>query len=132
MKRMLVALSAAIVLATPLAAQTYRAEGRVTVTPTAQGFSIQNGGGMGTRGMWCGAAKYARDRLGASGTQRIYVTQPRTAANRRAPVGFSLRPRGTTPGTVLILGRSIFTSGASLSVNHAIGFCADFKLRQSR
>ena len=132
MRQIFAALSAALVLATPLAAQSYRAEGRVAVTPTAGGFSIQSGAGMGARGMWCGAASYALNRLGASGSQRIYVVEPRTSANRRAPVGFSLSPQGTTPSTVSILGSSIRTAGASLSVNHAIGFCADFKLTSSR
>ncbi|MGB3247399.1 MAG: hypothetical protein WBB25_22930 [Sulfitobacter sp.] len=114
--------------ATSLAAQTLRVEGRINVSPVAGGFLVEDGGGNGARGMWCAASEYARRVLGASGTQRIYVTGPLTSSNRRAPVRFSLDPGGTTPSRVTILGVSIYTAGASLSVDHAIGFCADFRL----
>lgn len=132
MKTICFSLIAATLLAAPLAAETYRAQGRVDVTPVQGGFAIQNGNGMGARGMWCGAADYAHRVLGASGTQRIYVVGPRTSQNRRAPVIFSLNPQGTTPVRASILGRSTSTAGSSLSVDHAISFCADFKLTSSR
>lgn len=113
--------------AAPLSAQTFRAENRVTVTPETGGFSVLNGGGQGARGMWCAAADYARDVLGAAGAQRIYVAEDR-ARGQRGPVRFTLDAAGLTPSRVSILGSSIRTAGANLSVGHAFSFCADFKL----
>ena len=62
MRILLTAMLAAI-LASPLAAQTFRAEGGITVTPVPGGFSVPDGGGMGARGMWCAAADYVKARL---------------------------------------------------------------------
>jgi len=127
MRRILTTCILTAALATPLSAQTFRAENRVTVTPGSGGFSVENGGGQGARGMWCAAADYARDVLGASGSQRIYVAEDR-ARGQRGPVRFTLDATGLTPSRVSILGSSIRTAGANLSVGHAISFCADFKL----
>ncbi|NNE53405.1 MAG: hypothetical protein HKN30_13520 [Sulfitobacter sp.] len=113
-------------LATPLAAQTFRAEGGITVTPVPGGFSVPDGGGMGARGMWCAAADYAIRRLGAVGIERLYVAQP--YSGRRSPVVFTLDPADLEPSRVLIPGFTIRRAGANLSVGHAMSFCADFRI----
>ncbi len=123
------------VLALPATAQSFRAENRVTVTPVTGGFEAFEGGGMGARSLWCAAADYAKEVRGASGTQRLYVKTARgpsvTQPNRKA-VSFTLDPTGLTPSTVLVLGPSIRTPGANLSVDHAYSFCADHRLTNSR
>ncbi|WP_370400860.1 hypothetical protein [Sulfitobacter sp. JB4-11] len=120
-----------LALAAPVSAQTFRAENGVNVTPVAGGFAVASGNGFWARGMWCAAADYARDVLGAGGTQRLYVAQPQPRGSR-TPVVFSLDPAGLTPSRVTILGASIRTAGANLSVDHAQGFCADHKLLSGR
>jgi hypothetical protein len=118
----IIAVSLAMVV--PATAQTFRAENRVTVTGVPGGMSVPNGGGHGARGMWCAAADYARDVLGARGTQRIYVASD----SARGPVRFTLNRDGLTPSRVTIVGGSVRNAGANLSVDHAHQFCNDFKL----
>ena len=125
MPRTIALISTLLLLSTPLAAQTFRAENRVDVTGTAGGFLVANGGGQGARGMWCAAADYSKRVLGAHGTQRIYVAQ---ALQRGAPAHFTLDPTGLTPSRVSIVSASLRTPGASLSVYHAYVFCADHRL----
>jgi hypothetical protein len=127
MIRSLTVAALAVALAAPVAAQTFRAENRVNVTAVAGGFTVENGAGFGARGMWCAAADYARDVLDARGTQRIYVAEDRKM-RQRGPVKFTLDSAGLTPSSILILGSSIRTAGANLSVDHAGQFCADSKL----
>lgn len=130
MKTVSLALIAALSVAAPAAAQSYIATGGVQIQSSGGVFSVRNGRGQGARGMWCGAAEYASRVLGASGTQRLYVTNPRTSG--RSSVGFSLSPRGTSPKSVSILGRSVREAGSNLSVAHAIQFCNDFVTRNNR
>ena len=129
----LVSLTLAAALAAPAAAQSLRVEQRVNVSATANGFAVQNGGGLGARGMWCGASTYATKVLGASGTDRIYVSKGRgRGLGARGPVEFTLNPAGLTPQPATILGASINQPGANLSVAHAGQFCIDFRIRSSR
>lgn len=121
----------ACLLAAPLSAQTFRAENRVEVTPVSGGFAVRDGAGFGARGMWCAAADYARDVLGARGTQRIYIAEER-ARGQRGPVVFTLDSKGLIPSSVTIVGNSIRTAGSNLSVDHAQTFCADSKLSRGR
>lgn len=125
MKAFLTALGLAAFLALPATAQSYRAQGDITVTPVPGGFRVADGGGMGARGMWCAAADYAQRVSGGAATTRIYVADE----TRRGPVTFTLDPAGLTPSSVLILGNSIRRAGANLSLAHALSFCADFRLR---
>lgn len=124
MKRLLSCIAVSAILAAPVSAQAFRAENRVTVTPVSGGFSVENGAGFGARGMWCAAADYARDVLGAAGTQRIYVAS-NSAALQRGPVVFTLDPSDLAPSPVFIVGGSVRRAGANLSVDHAQTFCAD-------
>lgn len=122
-------LIALIVFAGPATAQTFRAENRVDVVAVAGGFEVENGGGYGARGMWCAAADYARDVLGATGFQRIYVAQARRPGlGQRDPVRFTLDADGLTPASVFIVGASLRRAGSTLSVDHAYQFCADAKV----
>ncbi len=123
---------AGVGLAAPLAAQGYRAENRVTVNPLPGGsFEVIEGGGYGARGMWCAAADYARDVLGARGTARVYVKRARgpsqTVPGRKGAV-FTLDPTGLDPVPVTITGSSTRRPGSNLSVDHAYSFCADSRL----
>lgn len=120
------ALFLALAGATAASAQDFRAENRVTVTPVDGGFQIADGAGFGARGMWCAAADYANDVLGARSNARIYVVGPRLSFD--APVTFSLDPAGQAPKQVLILSQSLRAAGSNLSLAHAHGFCADTRL----
>ncbi|MDF1726999.1 MAG: hypothetical protein P1U53_04525 [Sulfitobacter sp.] len=126
MKRLLL-IALASVLAAPLSAQVYRAPGKIDVTPVPGGFAVEDGGGMGARGVWCAAADYAARELGVAGTTRLYVAND-SAPRVRAPVVFTLDPGGMTTSRVFIVGGSIRRAGANLSVDHALSFCADFRL----
>ena len=107
----------------------FRAENRVTVTSAELGFDVRGDAGFGARGMWCAAADYARRALGVAGTERIYIAEARTPGlGQRGPVRFTL-DAGTLPRSeVFIVGSSLSTLGANLSVDHAYSFCADAKV----
>ncbi|MEM7520340.1 MAG: hypothetical protein AAF307_04820 [Pseudomonadota bacterium] len=112
-------------------AQTFKAENDVTVTPLGGGtFAAATLGRYGARGAWCAAADYAIDVLGAPGTARLYVTQPKTTNS--GPVGFSLSPGSTTPSAVSSTSAAIRTAGANLSVDHAFQFCYDARIINTR
>lgn len=129
MYRTLTAALAALTLAAPAGAAPFRAENRVSVTAAPGGFLVHGGGGQGARGMWCAAADYAREVLGAPQTQRVYVAQdsPR-GLGLRQPVLFTLDPSGLTPSRFLIVGGSVGRAGANLLIGHAYSFCADHRL----
>jgi hypothetical protein len=112
--------------AAPVAAQSYRASNHVDVTPVAGGFFVEDGGSFGARSTWCAASDYARRRLGAGGSARIYVKVPRSRA--AGGTVFTLDPTGLTPTPVLIVGFSVKQAGANLSVDHASLFCDDERL----
>lgn len=117
--------------AVPSAAQTFRAENRVVVTPQSGGlFSVPFGNRFGGRGAWCAAADYAIDVLGASGTSRIYVRVP--IAQGVNQVVFGLTPGNTNPSGVSGTTAALRTAGANLSVDHAFQFCYDAKLIHRR
>lgn len=122
---------AALCSLVPLAghAQVFRAENRVAVVGVADGFEVRGDGGLGARGVWCAAADYARDVLGAHGFARLYIAEGRAPGlGQRDPVRFTLDPTGLRPTPVFVVGASLRTAGATLSVDHAQTFCADSKL----
>ncbi len=122
-------LIAALFVAAPVSAQSFFAENRVVVNGTAGGFEVSGGGGYGARGMWCAAADFARDVLGAAGVDRIYIAQGRTPGfGQRAPVRFTLDPTGLLPKPVFVVSASLRQAGSNLSVDHAYQFCADAKV----
>jgi hypothetical protein len=123
------ALLAALTLCAPVAAQSFRAENHVVVTGVTGGFEISSGGGYGARGMWCAAADYARDVLGAAWADRIYIAQGRSPGiGQRAPVRFTLDSTGLNPKSVFIVGMSLRQAGSNLTVSHAYQFCTDAKV----
>ncbi|MEQ6248496.1 hypothetical protein ABMC89_06365 [Sulfitobacter sp. HNIBRBA3233] len=129
MRLTLLALASFVSLAAQAVAQTHTAAPGVEVAPVESGFAVLSDGGLGARGYWCGAADYARDILGARGNARIYVASPRPAGlGQRSPVVFTLDPAGLTPRAATILGATLSQPGSNLSVGHAYGFCADFRL----
>lgn len=133
MSRISIIAAVAIGLAMPATAQDFRAENRVKVRSGNGDFMVLGDGGFGARGIWCAAADYARDRLGARGADRLFVKSPRTrGVGENSTVTFTLEPGGLTAQQVLILGASIRNPGANLSVGHAYGFCADARLIRTR
>lgn len=129
MTRMTMLLVATLLVATGANAQVFRAENRVDVVGVPGGFEVRGDAGHGARGMWCAAADYARRVLGAGGFDRIYIAEGRTPGiGQRAPVRFTMDPSGLIPRNVLIVGASLQEAGATLSVDHARGFCANSKV----
>lgn len=130
----LVTLTLAAALAVPATvagAQSFRADNRVTVTAQQGGlFSVPSASRFGARGAWCAAADYAESVLGASGTSRLYVRTP--VSGNSGPVVFGLTPGETTPVRVQGTTAALRTAGSSLSVDHAIQFCADARLINNR
>lgn len=117
--------------ALPAAAQTFRAENRVTVTSQGNGlFAAQTNSNFGARGAWCAGADYAIRVLGAQGSERLYVRVPK--ASNSAPVTFALSPGNTTPVGVSGTSVALNTAGSNLSVNHAYQFCHDARLTSTR
>ena len=113
--------------AAPLAAQGFRAENRVMVSGDASGFVVPNGGGFGARGIWCTAADFARNGLGARGVARLDVAEA-SQSGQSGPVRFTLDPTGLTPVPVTLTGSSFRRAGSNLSIDHAYSFCADVRL----
>ena len=120
---------AALACAAPAAAQDYRASNKLTVgqiTPAV--FEVvSRPGKSGANNFWCAAAEYARDRLGAAGTARIYVAEPRgpsTLSPSRSAVRFTLDPAAagidaTPPRTSL----SVDHVGDSIARRSAEEYC---------
>jgi hypothetical protein len=117
-------LSTALTLAP--AAQAFEADNGVGVDAAQGGILVTGDAGQGARGMWCAAADYARDVLGAAGYQRLYVAVARSPGlGQRAPVLFTTDAAGLDPAPVFLVGASLARAGSSLSVDHALGFCRD-------
>ena len=130
MRNYLIAGAYVLWAAAPVSAQSFEADNGVQVMPVPGGFAVTGDAGLGARGVWCGAADYARTRAGAGNNgQRLYIAAAREPGlGQRGAVTFTLDPAGLTPSRVTILGTSLARAGANLSVGHAYGFCADGKL----
>jgi hypothetical protein len=115
----------AAMIGVPSAASTFEAKNGVLVAQTANGFVVDGGNGFGARGMWCAAADYAFEVVGAATAQRLYVGNSTGNRNR---VAFTLNEQGLSPTSVASVGASIAQPGANLSVAHALSFCADHRL----
>ncbi len=129
MKRSIAAVITATLLAGPLAAQGYPANGRLHFTPIENGVRIEGRTDHGARAIWCAAADYAREQLGARSDQDIYVSEPQVRGfGQPNAVSFTLDPTGLTPSEVFIVGPSLTRQGSRLSVGHALSFCPDLYL----
>lgn len=121
---MITALTA--LLATPLAAQTFKATNGLAVTASGHGFAVDGASGQGARAIWCAAGDYAVRTKGARGADRLYIAEGRKPGfGQRGPVTFTLDAGGLTPSAVLVTGLSLRSAGANLSVGHARSFCSN-------
>lgn len=129
MRRYLLLGAIALMTTAPVTASAFTAENGVSVTATANGFTVDGGNGFGARGMWCAAADYAIRQAGAAAGQRLYVANQSGNRNR---VTFTLTRGDLEPSAVVSIGASISRPGAYLRVGHAYRFCADPKLNPGR
>lgn len=127
MRALMITLTTSLTVAAPLAAGAFTAQNRIAVSGSADRIEVAGGGGFGARGAWCAAADYAQKRLGASGTTRLYVAESNTL-RAGSPLLFTLNADGLSPRPVTIVGASLRTPGATLSVAHAQSFCADARV----
>ena len=130
MRRILVS---AILVVLPLAAvaQPYKAINWLQVVSlTAAGdFEVIENYGEGSRGIWCAAASYARDRLGAGGPAELYVKSPRGRSVSdvgRTSVVFTLNRSDLSVPPSKSYSVSVNQPGLSLPVGHAVQFCQDY------
>jgi len=89
------------------------------------GFEVISEVGAGAADYWCGAGDYVRRRLGARGTQRIYISRalgPSVARPGKSSVQFVLTPPpGADTSTRLSL--SVKAVGDNLSAAMAQQYC---------
>jgi len=135
--RILAALLLAAAFTAPLeAAEPYRAFNTLGVVPDPERpetFRVISRAHGGPADYWCAAGDYARRKLGAGVTARVYVLRPPGPS----PVAFGRHAYTftTSPPSDLVDGRrpgdrgrysiSLDEPGYNLSVAHARGFCAD-------
>lgn len=115
-------------LAGPAAANSYIPDYPYVTAPLPSGFEVTfTRPGGGPPDYWCAAADHARRTLGASRSQRIYLSQaegPSSSRSGRKGVGFSLtEPASGAAGSSLSL--SIKSVGDSLTIAQAQGYCGD-------
>lgn len=120
----------AVTLAAPAVAQPLRTSNGLQVTATnSDSFAVSGVAELWARDHWCSAGTYARKVLGLPSNADLYVVQAYDKGSRS--VGFSASPSGTTAQSVLILGSSVREAGSTLSVGHALSYCADRFLRRT-
>lgn len=97
---------------------------RLSVTPVANGFAVENDKSHGARGMWCAAGEFARASGRPAPETRIYVAEPRPLRlGARDPVVFTLDPAGLVPRGAFVPGLSLGQAGSSMSLAHALSLC---------
>ena len=113
-------------------AQAYRAENYLVVVPlTTTEFEVIEDRGEGPRGIWCAAASFAQQRLGAARASRIYVQQargPSVSGVGRKGVVFTTREDKLTVPATQSSSLSVRVPGMGLPVHHARQFCIDYLL----
>ena len=106
-------------------ADTYRAVNYLNVVPlSGSSFEVIEARGEGPQGMWCAAADYALQRLGARG--RIYILAGRGPARKvsgRKSVVFTTNVNQLPNGPIQSTSLSTAQVGVGLPINHAIQFC---------
>lgn len=112
------------------AAQTYQAINRLTVIPLGgSDFEVIEDNGEGPRGLWCAAAEFAEDRLGASTAARLYVKDargPTKSGVGRTGVVFTIDEASLSVPARRSYSVSVDVAGLNLPVGHAIQFCRDY------
>ena len=121
---------AAVLGLLPLASGAWQADNLLTVNPLPNGvFEVIGRPGSAGSDYWCAAGDYALRVLGASGTQRIYITRGRgtpETSDRLQSVQFSLTlPAGVEPQDGLFL--KMKQVGDNLGVAFAQNYCLDRK-----
>lgn len=108
-------------------AETYRAINHLIVVPLdSASFEVIEGRGEGPRGIWCAAAEFAEQRLGATG--RIYIQEgrgPARSVQGRKGVVFTTDVARLSQGPSQSFIVSTSQVGVGLPVAHAIQFCRD-------
>ncbi|WP_299557707.1 hypothetical protein [uncultured Sulfitobacter sp.] len=123
---------AATIAVLPLAAhaQSFRAINDLFVVPLGGAtFEVIEANGEGPRGIWCAAAEYAYNRLGAD--DRVYLRVGRSPAQSvagRKAVGFTTDPAALPRAPFTSISLSTSQVGMGLPVLHAIQFCHDDEL----
>lgn len=131
MKLITIAACIGLMVAGPTVAQTYRAENRVVVTAQDGGlFAASTNSRYGARGAWCAAADYAHEVLGVAGSKRLFVRIPQSSNS--GPVVFGVSSGGLPSVSVTGTTAALRTAGSNLSINHALQFCHDARLSNSR
>ncbi len=118
---------AAAALPTLAQAQTFRAINDLIVIPlSGSSFEVIEARGEGARGIWCAAAEYAEERLGATG--RVYIVGARGPARSvqgRKSVVFTTNVASLPQGPFQSVSLTTSQVGTGLPVAHAIQFCRD-------
>jgi len=114
------------------AAQSYTAFNKLKVVPLGQSrFEVIEARGEGARGMWCAAASFALDRLGAARNTRMYVHTPRgrsVSGAGRIGVTFTLNVNQLSAQPTRAYSVSVRQAGQGLPLHHAYQFCKDYQI----
>lgn len=116
----------------PLAAmaQSYQAINRLNVVPLGGAdFEVIEDNSEGARGLWCAAASYAEDRLGASTAAPLYVKSargPSRSGTGRTGVVFTLNEASLSAPARKSYSVTVDQPGLNLPVGHATQFCKDY------
>lgn len=112
-------------IATPALAGSWMAPNGYRVDGGPQSIVVHPLAGAGSPGIFCAAATYALDRLGAQPADTVVVTAPRSGrvfGPGGETVGFRLDP-GASPDHGIFLKAS--RQGEAVSVAHARSLCGD-------
>ncbi len=114
----------------PASAQTYQAINLLNVIPVdSSSFEVIEDNSEGARGIWCAAAGFAEDRLGANGPAELYVKRgrgPSVSLPGRKGVVFTLQASQLNDPVIKSYSVTVDQPGLSLPVGHAIQFCKDY------
>ena len=119
---------AALMIATPAFANSFKAQNRLTVNPISNSvFEVVESRSLGASGSWCAAADYATRVLGASGKADLFLKTPRgpsvTNPGRKG-VAYTLNSNqvGAPPSKSTSV--STKNAGATMAVGHALALCS--------
>lgn len=96
----------------------------------ANEFEVMLNAGATYDGYWCGASEYARRRLGAAWSDRVYVAStisPSVTTDRASAVRFTLDPQALGIEPIELNFRSGFKVGDSMSITQANTRCQVYR-----
>jgi len=130
MKQILVIAGIMATLGAPVTARGYAPDNDLSTARIQNGVQVTGGTSLDARAVWCAASDFAFNQLGASGSQNLFVSEPRsTGSDGYSRVSFTLDPAGLVPADFLFTGSSLGRPGAMLTINHALSFCAELPVR---